>query len=160
MFARADPYNIKANLLDQSDHGCKKCGRKFDSCNDFVLEKTSFVSFATGNKFRIYRDSTCNTKNIIYLAYYKKCYKQDVGPCIGWKPWLRNYKNHIKNKNPTYRIVKHFIDDCNDPHLPSKYLGFLSINVLNNADDLSENDIQSSLLFKKNLLDWDFSDPT
>ena len=95
------------------------------------------------------RDSTCDTKNIIYLAYCKKCNKQGAGSGIKWKPRLRNYKSHIKNKSPTCRIVKHFIDDCNDPHVPFKYFGFLLIDVLNNVDDLSENDIESLLLQKQ-----------
>ena len=95
----------------------------------------------------------------MYLANCKKCYKQDVRPCIRWNPWLKNYKSHIKNKNSTCRIVKHFIDECNDPHLPSKYVGFLIIDVLNNADDLAENDIENLVLLKKKVLDWDFSDP-
>ena len=82
LVARADPYNIKTDLLDQTDHGYKKCERKCDSCNNFVLEKTSFVCFATGTKFKICRDSTCNTNNIMYLAYCKKCNKQDLGSCI------------------------------------------------------------------------------
>ena len=38
----------------------------------------------------------------------------------------------------------------NDPHLPFEYLDFLIIDVLNNADDLSENDIQSLQLQKEN----------
>ena len=75
---------------------------------------------------------------------------QGVGFCIEWKPLLRNYKSHIKNKNPTCRIVKHFIDDCNDRYLRFKKLDFLIINVLNNVDDLSENDIESLLLQNKN----------
>ena len=52
-----------------------------------------------------------------------------------------------RNKNPTCRIVENFIDDCNDPHLPFKYLGFLIIDVLNYVDDLSQNDVES-LLFQ------------
>ena len=150
MVARADPSNIKMDLLNQTDHGYKRYGLKCDSCNNFVLEKTSFVCFATGTKFRTRRDSICDTKNVIYLAYCKKCNKQGVGSCIEWKPRLRNYKSHIKNKNPTCRIVKHFIDDCNDPHLPFKYLGFLIIDVFSNVDDLSQNDIESLLLQKGN----------
>ena len=150
LVARADPYNIKMDLLNQTDHGYKKCGLKCDSCNNFVLEKTSFVCFATGTKFRIRRDSTCDTKNIIYLAYCKKCNKQGAGSAIKWKLRLRNYKSHIKDKSPTCRIVKHFIDDCNDPRVPFKYFGFLLIDVLNNVDDLSENDIESLLLQKQN----------
>ena len=40
MVARADPDNIKADLLNQTAHGYKKCGRMCGSCNNFVLEKT------------------------------------------------------------------------------------------------------------------------
>ena len=124
MISRADPYNIKTDLLDQTPRGYKKCGRKCDSCNNFVLEETSFICFTIGTKFRIRRDSTCNTKNIIYLAYCKKYHKQSIRSCIEWKPRLKNYKSHIKNKNPTCRIAKHFIDECYDSNDPFKYLGF------------------------------------
>ena len=65
LVARVDPYNIKADLLNQTDHGYKKCGCKCHSCNNSVPEKTSFVCFATGTKCRIGRDSTCD---------YEKCY--------------------------------------------------------------------------------------
>ena len=57
----------------------------------FILEKTSLVCFAKGTKFKICRDSPCNTKNIICLAYCKKCNKQGVGSCIKWQPQLRSY---------------------------------------------------------------------
>ena len=106
--ALADLWNKKTDLLNQTDHGYKKCERMCDSCHNFVLEKTSFLCFATETKFKIRRGRTCNTKNT--------------------------------------RIVKHFIHDYNDQHLPIKYLGFLIIDVMNNVDDLSENDIESLLL--------------
>ena len=40
MVAQVDPNNIKANLLNQTAHGYKKCGRMCDSCDNFVLQKT------------------------------------------------------------------------------------------------------------------------
>ena len=43
LIARADPYNIKTDFLDQTPHGYKKCGRKCDSYDNFVLEDTSFI---------------------------------------------------------------------------------------------------------------------
>ena len=76
-------------LLDQAEHGCSKCGRKCDSCDKFELEKT-FVYHAARAKFKIRRDSTCNTKNVIYLVYYKQCSKQGACYCIEWKLPLRN----------------------------------------------------------------------
>ena len=122
--ARADPYNIKTSLFNQTDHGYKKCRRKCGSCNNFVLEKTPFACFATGTKFKIRRDSTCKTKNVIYLGYFKKCNKQGVGSCVQWKPRVNDFKSAIENKNPTCRIVKNYLDDCNDPHLPFNTLVF------------------------------------
>ena len=107
LVACLDPYNIKTDLLNQTDQDYKKYGRKCDSCNNFVREKTSFVCFTIGTEFKICRDSTCNTKNVIQLAYYKKCNKQGVGSCIEKKRQLRNYTSHLKNKNPTSRIAKH-----------------------------------------------------
>ena len=40
----------------------------------------------------------------------------------------------MKNKNLTGRIVKYFIDKCNDHVITFKHLGFLIIDVLNNVD--------------------------
>ena len=47
-------------------------------------------------------------------------------------------------------IVKHFIDESNDPHVPIKYLGFVMIDVLNNVEHFSENDNGCLLLHKEN----------
>ena len=68
MVARADPNNIKMDLLNQTDHGYKRYGLKCDSCNNFVLEKTSFVCFDTGTKFRIRRDVKSVIKNVLDLV--------------------------------------------------------------------------------------------
>ena len=48
LIAQTDPCKIKTDLLDQTPHGYKRCGRKCDSCDNFILEETSFISFATG----------------------------------------------------------------------------------------------------------------
>ena len=66
LIAQTDPYKIKRDLLDQTPHGYKRCGRKCDSCDNFILEEKSFMLCHRNTKFRILRDSTCNTKNVIY----------------------------------------------------------------------------------------------
>ena len=60
------------------------------------------------------------------------------------------YKSHIKNKNLIFRIAKNFIDECNDPHVLFKSLGFLIIDVLNKVEHLSENNNERLLLQKEN----------
>ena len=68
LLVRGDPYNIKDDLLNKRKHGYKKCGKKCDSCNNFVDEATFVKSHATSRKFYLNRDSNCTTPNIIYMA--------------------------------------------------------------------------------------------
>ena len=97
LLTRADPYNIKNDLLDQNFHGYKKCG-----------------------------NST-----------------------FSWKPRLSNYKSHIKQSVHSCKIVKHFIEKCNDPIVPFKYLRFVILDVLTNTESLSKDDIEDLLLKKE-----------
>ena len=78
LMLRGDPYNIKIDVLDKDDHSYKKCNKKCDSCQNYV-EETSFVtSKATGRKFKIHRDSSCQSKNVIYIAFCLVSGKQGV----------------------------------------------------------------------------------
>ena len=88
------------------------------------MEKISFICHAAKVKFKIRRDSTCTSKNVVYLPYCEQCNKQGVCFCIEWKPRLKNYKSHIKKQNPTWKTIKHFMDKCTDPKNPFKLLGF------------------------------------
>ena len=136
LLTRADPYNIQSDLLDRNVHGYKKYGKKCDLCNNFI-DGTSFVlSKATGRKYWIRRDSTYTTKNVIYLAYCTKCGEQGMGSTVLWRPHLSNYKSHIKQSFHSCKIVKHFIEKCNDPIVPFKYLRFIILDVLTNIESL------------------------
>ena len=79
LILRGDPYSIKSDLIDTVSHGFTRCSQKCDSCDNFVDETTFVNSHATGRKFRLLRDSTCSTRNVIYVAYCTKCGKQGVG---------------------------------------------------------------------------------
>ena len=97
---RSDPYNIKDGQ-QLKEHPCyTKCSYKnCDSCNNFV-DKTTYIEYnATGRKYKIRRDTWCNSKNVVYAAYCIKCI---------------NYKNHVKKKKLTCRTMGHFIVNCND----------------------------------------------
>ena len=122
LLTRADPYNIKSDLLDRNVHGYKKCSKKCDSCNNFVDETSFVIPKATGGKYWIRKDRMCTAKNVLYLAYCTKCGEQGTGSTVSWKPRLSNYKSHIKQSVHSCKIVKHFIEKCNDPIVPFKYL--------------------------------------
>ena len=49
---RGDPYNLKSDL-EKKECGYIKCGKKCDSCNNFVLSTTFVICYATGRKFYI-----------------------------------------------------------------------------------------------------------
>ena len=82
LMVRYDPYNIVMDLSNQKRHCYSERGRKCDSCDYFVLEKTSLKCQTAEAKFKVCRDSACTTKCTIYLVYCKQCSKQGAGPCI------------------------------------------------------------------------------
>ena len=79
LLLRSDLYNIKRDLLHNTKHGYKSCKKKCDSCNNLVTEVTAIKCFATGRLFKIRRDSSSQTENVVYEAYCLNCQKQDVG---------------------------------------------------------------------------------
>ena len=68
------------------------------SCNDFVDERTYVECNATGRKYEIRRDTSRNSKNVIYVAYCIKYVKQGVASTTSWERRLSNYKSHVKKK--------------------------------------------------------------
>ena len=133
LLVSGDPYNIKHDLTDIAPHQYKPCGKKCDSCDNFVATQSHVISNANGRKYYIRRDRNCSTPNVVYMAYCKKCKKQGVGSIISWKPRLRNYKSHIKKNVHSCKIATHFIDECCNEERPFKYLAFVIIDVVNNA---------------------------
>ena len=96
---RCDPYNIKDGHKVKEDRGYTKCSYKnCDSCNNFVDEATYIECNASGRKYKIKRDTSSNSKNVIYVAYCIKCMKQGVGSTTSWKPCSSNCKSHVKKK--------------------------------------------------------------
>jgi len=146
LLMRSDPYNLKPDLIDHQERGYKRCDRKCDSCDNFVDETSFITCHATGRKFGIRNLVTCNTKNVIYVIYCTTCGKQGVGSTVSWKSRLANYKSHIRKQNPTCRIVNHFINECMENHLNFR---FILVDVVNNTDSLSQNEIDDLLLKKE-----------
>ena len=99
LLMRSDTYNIKDDQQLKEDRGYTKCSYKnSDYCNNFVDETTYIKCNDTGRKYKIRRDTSCSSKNIIYIAYCIKCMKQGFLSTTSWKPHLSNYKSHIKKK--------------------------------------------------------------
>ena len=142
LLMRSDPYNIKDDQQLKEDRAYTKCSYKnCDSCNDFVdeINETYIECNATGRKYKIRRDTSCSSKNVIYVVYCIKCIKQGVGSTTSWKPHLSNYKSHIKKRKLTCRIVKHFIENCNDNVFNN--LRFAIADCLNNVDSFTNDDL-------------------
>ena len=148
LLVRSNPYKMKADLMENKELGYVKCNRRScDSCHNYVDEKSFIVCHATKRKFKIRRESTCMSRNVIYVAYCTKCGKQGVGSTVCWKSRLSNYKSHIKNKISTCKIVKNFINACPDPEV--KNLRFIIVDLVNNGEMLDKIDIEALLLKKE-----------
>ena len=108
-------------------------------------ETAAIKCFATGRMFKIRRGNSCQTENVIYVAYCLNCQKQGVGSTVSWKPRLRNYKSHIKENVKSCKIVRHFIEDCKWV----SNLRFIIVDVLNNVDQFLSDETDDLLLQKE-----------
>ena len=145
LLLRSDSYNIKRDLLDNTKHGYKSCKKKCDSYNNFVDESPAIKSFTTGRIFKIRRESSFQTENVIYIGYCLNRQKQSVGSAASWKPCLRNYNSHIKNNVKSWKIVRHFIQEREGV----SNLCFIIIYELNNVGHFSLDEIYDLLLQKE-----------
>ena len=135
LMLRADPYSVRSVQLDCHYTKCGSC----ESCKNFVIGTNSVKLNATGKVFKLRKNLDCSTPNVIYVAECKKCKHQGVGSTTKWKPRLRNYKCHIKNRHMTCRIVKHFAEVCVCPNRenPFEFLSFHIIDAVDNTKGLS-----------------------
>ena len=98
LLARADPYDVREDLLPNPAGGYRICGKKSASCNNMVDSTSEFVCKHSGKKFSIRRPLTCLTQNIVYLAYCTKCGLQGVGLTVKWKARLATIKVTLKRR--------------------------------------------------------------
>lgn len=148
LMLRGDPYNVKTDITNNFN-GYVKCDKKCDSCDNMTIDGNSFICEATGKEYKIRRNLSCNTENVIYMAICTNCKKQGIGSTTSWKPRLRNYKAHIKNLHSTCNIVKHFINCCSDVNTPCKFLKFMLIDSVTNTENFDKVTIENLLLKKE-----------
>ena len=67
-----------------------------------------------------------------------------MGSTVNWKSRLANYKSHISKGKKTCRIVCHFLEECNVD--PLTKLRFVILDVVNNADELPSDELETLLL--------------
>ena len=149
LLTRADPYSVKSDITDRTPRGFKRCGRKCDSCDHFTMEVDSIVCTATGKRYKIRRDFTCDSKYIVYCAMCTKCLQQGVGSTEHWKQRCAIYKSHIRYHRETCGISKHFIHQCPDDEDPTGHLVFIILDGLNNISGLSKEERDDLLLQKE-----------
>ena len=119
------------------------------TCNNFVVEATRIKSNATGQVFKIRRDFTCETKDVVYVSMCKKCNFQGVGSTTKWKPRLGNYKSHVRKRIHSCGVATHFIDCCFDRENPTRYMSFVIVDCLNNSQNMSFEEREEALLQKE-----------
>ena len=66
-----------------------------------------------------------------------------------WKSRLANYKYNITNKIPSCCISKHFFQTCIDDEDQLGHVKFVILDKINNADNLSAEEIEDPLLQKE-----------
>ena len=118
---------VKANIKKKSNPspgGYTRCNRTNCLCCKAELTERTFQSTATQEKFTIYLNFSCKTKNCIYLLTCGVCKIQYVGQTIttfnmrlnNHRSWCRTGKNcpvtrHVKSKGHPFDSFKFQIID-------------------------------------------------
>ena len=76
---RVPRISFRSYDYGNAKYGYKSCKTKCVSCNDSTDKATAIKTFTTERIFEIRRDGSCQTKNIIYVAYHLNCQKHCVG---------------------------------------------------------------------------------
>jgi len=147
LMVRADPYTSKD--LPTEEPGYHPCGKRCDSCNNFVDHVNSFKCNATGKTFKLRKSITCCSKNVIYMCYCTNCKLQGIGSTVKWKARLSNYKSHVKKHVKSCNIARHFIENCCDGENPSRYMRFVLLDCVDNEGMLNNVEIEKLLLEKE-----------
>ena len=77
---RVDPYSIINNVYDEMH--MFHCKKRCDLCANFVVAKSSFECFTTKIVYKVWRSTSCVSKNVIYISFCLNCLKQVVGSTI------------------------------------------------------------------------------
>ena len=103
---------------DNPEWGCFGCEKSCDLCKNFLMESKTFSTPNTTQTFKIKSRIDCNSKNVIYLIFDKKCpqvfyigYTEDTMK-VRW----RNHKSHIKKCIKSCEIATHFTANMNSVH--------------------------------------------
>ena len=89
LLTRADHYNT-INIVEEEIHIHVPCNKRFDSCTNFVVTKSSFECFTTKIIYKFRRSTSCVSNNAIYIAFCLSCLKRGVGSIVDCNPGLRN----------------------------------------------------------------------
>ncbi len=103
---------------DNPEFGCFGCEKSCDLCKHFLIKSKPFTTPNTTQTFKIKSHIDCNSENVIYLIFDKKCpqvfyigYTQD-----SMKVRWRNHKSHIKKCKKSCEIASHFTANINSVH--------------------------------------------
>ena len=89
-----------------------KCGKRCDVCSNYLVIDDNFVGTATGKKYKIRGQLSCNSINIIYLITCSACNDQYVGSAVKFKERFRVHKSDITTGKDRCGVAKHFITKC------------------------------------------------
>ena len=91
--------------------GCFACGKCYLCKYNYLTPCKNFTSYHTDKIFTVEKHLTCQTEGVIYLAECINCERSYVGYTTSKiQHRFSNNKHHIKIKNHSCELTKHYID--------------------------------------------------
>ena len=129
---------------------CRPCLTSIRNlCCRQITSTSSFTSSQTGKDFKIYHNTTCRSKNIIYLMECRKCKTQYVGKSeTAFNIRLNNHRsNGYKPTNDSIPACKHFHGNGHDFTRDAK---FTIIEQIKDANQKPQEEISRIILQREN----------
>ena len=101
--SQRQPENRKRILTsftfgENTTKGVTKCNNKWCKISDIILEGKSYTFKNLETKFKMNKDLSCNSKNVVYIIEYSKCKEIYIGSTQALNTRTSLYKSNYQNR--------------------------------------------------------------
>ena len=108
--------SLQSQLTTKSRFILSKCGKIFDSCDNFLVCRNEFTCKITGKTCKVRGNLSCHGADVVSIISCKWCKDQYIASACknNFKPRFRVHKSNINTIKGRCGVAKHFLTKCTD----------------------------------------------
>lgn len=106
------PFSIDNQADGRAGFKCNHLLKRCDLCENSLIQGSNFQRSATGRHYSIRQNSSCSSRNVIYLATCNKCnwdLQYVSSSSTEFKVRFHNHKSTMLNNKRTSELVVHYL---------------------------------------------------